>query len=86
MISSIAYTPETYVVRYGTNFEELNMTSEEQHSGSNIRILDTIYTTELSNLQPSVTYFYRITANNSVRTTSSNVRMFITKQCKHAHV
>ena len=61
------------------------MTSKEQHSGSNIRILDTTYTTELSNLQPSAIYFYRITANNSVRTTSSSVRMFITKERKHAH-
>lgn len=71
------------MVRYGLNFEELDMTSEEQHSGSDIRIADTVYTTELSNLQPSVTYFYRIRANNSVRATSSGVRRFITKECKY---
>ena len=82
MVSSIAYTPETYVVRYGTSLDDLNMTSGALYSGPNVRMVSRIYSIELSDLQPSTTYFYRVVTYNLFDQTASGVRTFLTEECK----
>ena len=42
-VSSIAYTPETYVVEYGTSQDSLDMTSDPTHSGEDIAIANVTY-------------------------------------------
>ena len=82
MMSLIAYTNETYFVKYGTNSSVLNMTSHHKYSGANITISDKVYSVKLSNLQPCVTYYYRVVAKNTDRSTQSELKMFTTQGCE----
>jgi len=72
-VPSIAYTPETYVVEYGTSQDSLGLTSGSQHSGPDITATDVTYSVQLSNLEPATTYHYQVVANNTAdRTTTHN--------------
>ena len=76
---SIAYTPETYEVEYGTSQDSLGLTSGSQHSGPDITVTDVTYSVQLSNLEPATTYHYRVVATNTAdRTTASGVQSFMT--------
>ena len=78
-VPSIAYTPETYVVEYGTSQDSLGLTSGSQHSGPDITATDVTYSLQLSNLEPATTYHYRVVATNTAdRTTASDVQSFMT--------
>ena len=57
-VPSIAYTPETYAVEYGTSQDSLGLTSGSQHSGPDITVTDVTYSVRLSNLEPATTYHY----------------------------
>ena len=50
-VSSIAYTPETYVVEYGTSQDCLVLTSDPTHSGEDITIANVTYSVTLSDLR-----------------------------------
>jgi len=67
-VPSIAYTPETYVVEYGTSQDSLGLTSGSQHSGPDITATDVTYSVQLSNLEPATTYHYRVVATNTADT------------------
>ena len=78
-VPSIAYTPETYVVEYGTSQDSLDLTSDSQHSGPDITVTDVTYSVQLSNLEPATTYHYRVVATNTAdRTIATNVQGFMT--------
>ena len=78
-VSSIAYTPETYVVKYGTSQDSLNMTSDPTHSGEDITIANVTYSVTLSDLREKTTYYVHIVATNTAgRSTTSNVESFTT--------
>ena len=51
-VASIAYTPETYVVEYGTSQDSLDMTSDPTHSGEDITVVNQMYSVKLSSLEP----------------------------------
>lgn len=72
--SSIAYTPETYHVEYGTNNVYFDSRSPGQESGPDIRVLNKIYSQALTSLAPGVIYYYRVVATNSAGSTASAVR------------
>ena len=77
-VSSIAYTPETYVVEYGTSQDSLGLTSGSQHSGPDITVTDVTYSVQLSNLEPATTYHYRVVATNTAGTNTSFIKTFMT--------
>ena len=78
-VPSIAYTPETYVVEYGTSQDSLDLTSDSQHSGPDITVTDVTYSVQLFNLEPATTYHYRVVATNTVdRSTANDVQSFMT--------
>ena len=73
----IAYTPETYVVNYGTNMGSLDMTSAMVPSGSDFEAVNQVFSVRLTNLTDSTDYVYQVVAFNG-QTTSSIVENFIT--------
>ena len=82
-VSSIAYTPETYVVEYGTNQDSLDMTSDPTHSGEDITVVNQMYSVQLSSLEPVTQYYYQVVATNTARSRSSNLLSFRTSDnCK----
>ena len=82
-VSSIAYTPETYVVEYGTSQDSLDMTSDPTHSGEDITVVNQMYSVLLSSLEPVTQYYYQVVANNTARSRSSNLLSFRTaNNCK----
>ena len=91
-VSTIAYTPETYFIEYGTAVDQLNMPSSKQESGPSIMVQDRVYSIELTGLQPWTTYYYRVVATNcDVHTvpncghnTASSVRKVKTIECESA--
>ena len=89
-VPSIAYTPETYVVEYGTSQDSLGLTSGSQHSGPDITVTDVTYSVQLSNLEPATTYHYRVVATNTAdRSTASGVQSFTTgdsRKCTDAEM
>ena len=77
-VISIAYTPETYIVMYGTDESNLNQTSEEEMGETDINAVDTLFAVTLSNLQAVTTYYYRVVATNSYDSTESGVNIVTT--------
>ena len=77
-VPSIAYTPETYVVEYGTSQDSLNLTSYPQKSGPDIIITDVTYSVQLSNLEPATNYQYQVVATNTADKSVSGVQSFRT--------
>ena len=77
-VPSIAYTPETYVVMYGTNESNLDQASEEEMGETDINAVDTLFAVTLSNLQPATTYYYKVVATNSHASIESGVNTFTT--------
>ena len=83
-VSSIAYTPETYVVEYGTSQDSLDMTSDPTHSGEDITVVNQMYLVQLSNLEPVTQYYYQVVATNTALSHLSTPHMFTTlNNCKY---
>ena len=76
----VAYTPETYYVKYGTS-QELNNQSVTIYGSEDITtnpfLISMIYTVQIDGLSASTQYFYQVIANNSAGKTSSDTECFI---------
>ena len=78
-VSYIAYSPEMYVVKYGTSQDSLTENSDSTHSGEDTTIINKTYSIKLSNLKESTTYYVQVVATNTAnRTNMSNVETFTT--------
>ena len=77
-ISSIAYTPETYYVEYGTSRSVLNQQSRSIESGSDLTITNQLYSVDITGLMSNTTYYYRVVASNSFTSTPSTISSFVT--------
>ena len=83
IVPSIAYTPEIYVVEYGTSQDSLDMTSDPTHSGEDITVVNQMYSVQLSSLEPVIQYYYKVVATNTAQSRSSNLLSFKTSEnCK----
>ena len=74
----IAYTPETYVVNYGTSMSLLNVMSNPVQSGSDFEAVNQVFSVELTGLVDTTTYFYQVVAANGQGSTSSDRERFNT--------
>ena len=74
----IAYTPETYILRYGTNENFLTNASDVVSGSSDITVANQLYAVRLSNLEPLTDYFYQVVAMNSFRSNASEIATFTT--------
>ena len=75
----IAYSPEMYVVKYGTSQDSLTEKSDSTYSGEDITITNETYSIKLSNLKENTSYYVQVVATNTAnRTNMSNVESFTT--------
>ena len=76
-VPSIAYTPETYVVRYGTN--SVNRVSAAVLSGGDISVTDLTLSAELTGLEQLTGYMYEVQSSSGMgRATTSSRETFMT--------
>ena len=74
-VSHISYSPETYVVQYGTSRESLIHNSSRTHSEEGVMT----YSVKLSGLRDSTTYYVQVLATNTaLRSSRSSVENFTT--------
>ena len=78
-VSYIAYSPEMYVVKYGTSQDSLTENSDSIYSGEDTTITNETYSVKLSNLKENTTYYVQVVATNTAnRSNMSNVERFTT--------
>ena len=76
-VSHISYSPETYVVQYGTSRESLIHNSSRTHSEED-RVT---YSVQLSGLRDNTTYYVQVLATNTAqRSSRSSVESFTTME------
>ncbi|CAI8031820.1 MAM domain-containing glycosylphosphatidylinositol anchor protein 1 [Geodia barretti] len=72
-VSHISYSPETYVVQYGTSRESLIHNSSRTHSEEGVMT----YSVQLSGLRDNTTYYVQVLATNTaLRSSRSSVESF----------
>ena len=84
IISNIAYTPESYTIRYtGQTFQTTPATSMLRMSSDNISMVNESYIFTLRGLEEANTYTYTVHSTNCHGTTSTAVMSFTTvSTCK----
>ena len=77
----ISYSPEHYVVSYGTDKNNLTQNTSLNYSGDDINISSVNYSVELNDLEDGTMYYVEVvainTANKSMR---SMIESFITEE------
>ena len=76
-IASIAITQETYVVMYGIDMDNLDMSSDTVNSLSD-DATNQSYSVVLDNLAGATTYYYQVVSENVYSTSSSDTSSFTT--------
>lgn len=76
-ISYVAITRETYVVMYGIDMNDLDMSSDEVNSLSD-DATNQSYSVVLDNLAGATTYYYQVVSENVYSTSSSDISSFTT--------
>lgn len=74
----LAYTPEQYVVSYGTMRESLNQRSPVLSSITDIAASNLTYDVFIPDLSPNTEYFYQVHSTNTYTTTASVIMNFTT--------
>ena len=78
-VAYISYSPETYVVQYGTSRETLVHNSSRRAS----EVGTTTYSVPLSGLRDNTTYYVQVLATNTaLRSSRSSVESFTTLSIK----
>ena len=78
-VTRIAYTPETYTVRFGTSPGSLTPFNRQRQSGDNFTATNLPFSVQLTGLIPATDYSYRVVATNTIgRTAMSVIGMFRT--------
>ena len=72
-VSYISYSPETYVVKYGTSQDTLIQNSSTIYSGNDITITNMTYSVKLSNLKENTTYYVQVVATNTALRSSMSI-------------
>ena len=78
-IIRIAYTPERYVVAFGTSPDTLDLTSETVNGDDHIKSVNERFSVVLRNLDHDTTIYFRIVATNSFGSNPSELMMFTTE-------
>lgn len=73
LIPFVAYTPENYTVVYGRDPGLLNYSSDLVVGSDDITRANQMFSVTLNGLLANTTYYYQVTARNSIGTNSSNV-------------
>ena len=79
IVPTIAFTPETYVVHYGTNMDTLGNRSDAITGLINFTATNYEFSITLTALTPNTVYFYRINSTNSLGSDVSQIANFTTQ-------
>ena len=71
---------EQYLVRYGTDSITLASTSEVIMGNRDLNTLNQLFSVYIVGLTPFTTYYYIISATNTVGTTNNTVMNFMTNE------
>ena len=74
----IAFTPETYVVHYGTTMGSLDLMSDPVESGDDFVAVNQVYNISITGLEPVTEYYYMVVSTSTDDTTNSDVESFTT--------
>ena len=77
-VPTIAFTPETYVVHYGTNKDTLDSMSDPV-TGMNFTTENNEFSITLPDLAPNTLYFYQVNSSNKNGSSFSQVANFTTE-------
>ena len=80
VVTSVAYTLETYSISYGLSSDTLDMTNYLTEGSSNYTVTNQAYSATITGLDPFTLYYYVIVAQNTFTTTESAVQMFKTTE------
>ena len=76
-VPSISYTQETHSVVYGLSQQQLDSSSTAVAGTSDLRAVNQVYSTNLTNLEEGRTYYYRVQSMNTVgRVSQSDIGSF----------
>ena len=79
-VANISYSPEHYVVTYGTDENNLTQNTSSKHSGEDIDINNTNYSVILNDLKDETIYYVQVLAINTAnKTKRSMIESFITE-------
>ena len=79
IVTGIIYDAETYIVWYGTDSMTLQR-SMAILGNTDLFTFNEMFSVNISELTPFTTYYYIISANNSVGTTNTTVMTFMTNE------
>lgn len=77
MVHQLTYTPEHYIVKYGTEYDSLSTSSQSVPSGDDIYSTDAAYEREITDLKVGSLYYCQIVSSNSEGTSSSDIVSFV---------
>lgn len=80
VVTDITYSRESYVVRYGTDVNNLTYSSNPVESGTDFMATDQQFDTRIEDLKPITKYYFIVDAINSEGTTSSLSGTFTTTE------
>ena len=78
----IAFTPETYVVHYGTAMASLNLMSDPVESRDDFLAVNQVFSAELTKLVHYTTYYFQVTAANTYGFNRTEMKNFQTKEIR----
>ena len=79
IVQSIVNDTETYTVLYGSDMNTLS-SSVVRMGNTDLSAINEMFTVNITGLIPFTTYYYIISANNSVNTTNTSVMNFTTDE------
>ena len=79
IVTTIAFTPETYVVHYGTSMDSLGNRSDPIMGLSNFTTMNYKFLITLTALTPNTVYFYYINSTNTLGSDVSQIANFTTE-------
>ena len=80
IVQIIVNDMESYTVLYGTNMSSLTNSSEVIFGSNDSSTINEMFTVNIDGLMPFTTYYFIVSANNSVNTTSTAVMNFTTDE------
>lgn len=80
IVVTIAYTPETYYIVYGTSNDTLDQRSNAIEGGANLTETNLAYSATITSLRPFTQFYYRIEVRNSFATIESAIQTFQTTE------
>ena len=82
VVTEIAYTNESYVIRYGTDMNNLTNSSNPEEGGTDFLAVDQQFEIRIEGLESNTKYYFIVLAINSVGNTSSLQGTFTTVELR----